>query len=363
MSSDTYNIAIIGQTGVGKSALINYLFGKNAPTGVGKPVTSEGFHEYDCQINGFNRDKIDVKVYDSWGLEVGKHAEWTQMFRKELESRGIDKAPREWFHSIIYCVSGSSHRVQSADLDIINEVLNNEYPITIAITKADSLSEEDEEKIISIIKQHFYNQTKNLTISPVCSVKKKVRSGEIDSFGKEEIERSIRQQILSAITLRLPHCLEKKLHSIVGDWKKSCTQVVNQTGSFNEKEMIKKIEEKTKKTKETLEIERSELTNSVLQSYEKSLTSHQGQDENKASLDSSFTDMAWWEKITVGIIFPFAFVPTLAYLALTEKEKNKRSLINMIEETEERFILSIKEDREKIERQLKSFQKETASTS
>jgi GTPase Era involved in 16S rRNA processing len=37
-----YNVAIIGMTSVGKSTLLNYLYGeKVAKTGLGKPVTTD----------------------------------------------------------------------------------------------------------------------------------------------------------------------------------------------------------------------------------------------------------------------------------------------------------------------------------
>ena len=41
------NILIAGKSGVGKSSLLNYIFGEEvAETGAGKPVTAEGLHEY-----------------------------------------------------------------------------------------------------------------------------------------------------------------------------------------------------------------------------------------------------------------------------------------------------------------------------
>ena len=47
-----YNAVIVGQTGVGKSTLVNYLYGQDiAAVGVGKPVTTEGFYAYDFEIN------------------------------------------------------------------------------------------------------------------------------------------------------------------------------------------------------------------------------------------------------------------------------------------------------------------------
>ncbi len=58
------NILIIGKSGSGKSSLINYLYGKNiAKTGVGRPVTQNGFDKY-----SINWENINVEIYDSVGL-------------------------------------------------------------------------------------------------------------------------------------------------------------------------------------------------------------------------------------------------------------------------------------------------------
>jgi predicted GTPase len=60
-----FNLAIFGKTGVGKSTLINAIFGEEvARTGIGEPVT-RGSHLY--------LDKVGhLGIVDTQGLEVGK---------------------------------------------------------------------------------------------------------------------------------------------------------------------------------------------------------------------------------------------------------------------------------------------------
>ena len=46
MDKQETNVLLIGQSGVGKSSLLNYLFGKKIQeTGVGKPVTGKGVYK------------------------------------------------------------------------------------------------------------------------------------------------------------------------------------------------------------------------------------------------------------------------------------------------------------------------------
>ena len=58
------NVLIAGATGVGKSSLINYIFGdKVAEVGTGKPVTQK--------IDVYESDSSDVRIFDSKGYELG----------------------------------------------------------------------------------------------------------------------------------------------------------------------------------------------------------------------------------------------------------------------------------------------------
>lgn len=208
MTNTNYNIAIIGQTGVGKSSLINYLFGSEvAKSGIGRPVTTNGFHEINHKIKD-----MSVKIYDSWGLEVGKEEQWLKELNTELKKRGIDKPASDWFHSIFYCIAASGGRIQDADSKIVKKLIDENYKVSIVLTKADSLTEEEEAEFIQVIAHELGN---NIAIIPVCSEHKKTRGGEIIPFGKEIVEKQSLIDLVDSLVLRIPqHCKEVMLEKL-----------------------------------------------------------------------------------------------------------------------------------------------------
>ena len=220
MNNTNYNIAIIGQTGVGKSSLINYLYGEETvETGTGRPVTTNGFHMVKHTIEG-----MQVNIYDSWGLEVGKQDQWLKELDEELKKRGVDKPASEWFHSIFYCISAASARIQDADIAIIKKLRSEKNKVSIILTKSDAISEDDEKEFITAIKKELGF---DLAIIPVCSEHKKTRAGETFQFGKEMVEKQSLIDLIDSLILRIPaHCKEAMLLEL-RYWRKCTIKSLN----------------------------------------------------------------------------------------------------------------------------------------
>lgn len=194
--SARYNVVIVGQTGVGKSELINYLYGHTKVTsGIGKPVTKNGFHPINLIIN-----KLPVTIFDSWGIEVATYNQWIKELENELKGRGLDNSADRWFHSVYYCINAGSARVQDADISIIRKFQENLYNVNIILTKADSLSEEETVLFSNEIKKYVGN----IKIIPVCSVTKLGRGYTINQFGREDIENQAYLDFYSSLVKRLP---------------------------------------------------------------------------------------------------------------------------------------------------------------
>lgn len=219
-ASARYNVVIVGQTGVGKSEFINYLYGqKIVETGVGKPVTRNGFHPIDFTINN-----LPVRIFDSWGIEVATYSQWMEELEEELKGRGLDESADKWFHSVYYCINANGSRIQDSDATIIKKFRENAYSVNIILTKADSLSDDDVEQFSKAIKK----DVGEIAIIPVCSVAKIGRGGTIQPFGKEEVEMQAYKDFYASLIKRLPERCGLMVEKMVKDFADDQRRYVDQ---------------------------------------------------------------------------------------------------------------------------------------
>jgi len=257
-----YNIVIIGKSGVGKSTLINYLFGEiKREVGTGKPVTEVGFHPVDFMLK-----KLPVRLFDSWGLEADKSLMWMEKLEKELSSRGVDKDITQWFHGVFYCIGAGGGRVEDFELKIIKRFLHEKYNVVVLLTKADQARKEQLDSITTLFKSEFNN---SIVVIPVCSEEKVLLGGrKTQKFGKIEIEKQIPNSFWLSLIQRLPTRCINLIETEIMAWRNGMTKYINDnTGLFNQKNIYKHIEEDGKKFSE-------ELQNNIVQEiiiYEVSL--------------------------------------------------------------------------------------------
>jgi len=142
------NILVAGATGVGKSSLINMVFGEDVATvGTGYPVTSK--------ISVYESEKTDVRIFDSKGYEVGNKGD------KEFINDVINLAkstvnPRETIHIVWYCISCSNSRVTDYDLEAIKNFISANIPVAIVLTKADLPSDEEIADLKSVLPHNSF---------------------------------------------------------------------------------------------------------------------------------------------------------------------------------------------------------------
>ena len=126
-------ILLAGATGVGKSTLVNMVFGSDiAKVGTGKPVTQK----IDC----FESPETSVRLYDSKGYEMNESGD--QEFFDDVI--GLVKAPDQHSVNIIwYCISCLGARVTDYDANAVKEFSKAGCPVAVVLTKADKVSDDD----------------------------------------------------------------------------------------------------------------------------------------------------------------------------------------------------------------------------
>lgn len=213
------NAMVLGQTGVGKSSLINYIFNLEGneclAARAGAPVTEKGnFAEREI-----DRNQLHIKIYDSWGLEDGKGDEWKKIILGKIES--LKSSFDSQIHAIIYCIGYSKPRVQDFDVNFIKDLLNENNHVIIALTQCDL--RDDAKK--NDFKEKFHHELKDFTnlydVVEICSI-----SGEPKIGQTKCTEKSGEKEMFDAISAEyLPYLVINKMGLFPKECKKSISEI------------------------------------------------------------------------------------------------------------------------------------------
>jgi uncharacterized protein (DUF697 family)/GTPase SAR1 family protein len=123
-----FNLAIFGKTGVGKSTLINAIFGEDiAETGIGEPVTRDS-HLYMHQSGHFG-------VLDTRGLEIGQdnQAILDDLAAYVREMRRLEL--KDQVHVAWYCVRASDRRFEETEAEFVRRLDELGLPVLLVLTQ------------------------------------------------------------------------------------------------------------------------------------------------------------------------------------------------------------------------------------
>ncbi|MGX7377895.1 GTPase [Carnobacterium maltaromaticum] len=137
------NLLVVGKSGVGKSTLINTVFGEEiVHTGVGKPVTN--------QISLIEQEDFPVRIYDTVGFEIGSLGFDIKGVLKTLKGNPVQQLIKKVqatenqdddIHVVWYVVSGSGSRIEEAEISFIKWILEQKIPVILVLTKCYDLTE------------------------------------------------------------------------------------------------------------------------------------------------------------------------------------------------------------------------------
>ena len=181
------NILITGQTGVGKSTLVNAVFrAELAEEGVGRPVTQ--------RVQRHDAPGVPVTIFDTPGIELGDAKDAVIADFKTTIAASRRGAAENFIHLAWYCVDAGQTRVQGYDVDVIR-ALADEVPVILVLTQC-----VDQDRVTAL---EAAIAAENLPIqgAPVRTLAKARRIGDqtIEPMGLEELVRRTEQILPKAV--------------------------------------------------------------------------------------------------------------------------------------------------------------------
>jgi len=221
------NVLILGRTGTGKSALLNYLSGRQAaPVGSARPTTGRGIHQYPpLKIN-----ELTVNIFDSWGLESDRAETWRKIVTEEIERRDNGEL-EDWFHTILYCFDAQKGRLEPFELNgVIEPLLDSGNRLILVLTKADLADKASLDTLTAILAERFPEAPQ----VQIASAAKTLRTGKVvEPFGRETLIEAIAYNLWANVSGRIPRVFLNRATAGLRDWRAEMLSLYDQrTGWF-----------------------------------------------------------------------------------------------------------------------------------
>ena len=132
-----FRILVCGKTGVGKSTLINKVFGVEMTEE--STSYSQGTHDINKAFESPNHPGL--LIHDSRGWQAGSDKE-LDLIAKFLRHRAFQKDPAESLHVIWFCVDSDVSRIEEADKRTFETIaqFSHHVPVFVIGTKKDKLA-------------------------------------------------------------------------------------------------------------------------------------------------------------------------------------------------------------------------------
>lgn len=146
------NVLVIGNSGVGKSTLINAVLGEEVTvTGRGTSGTTE-------ELGIYESNEIPFRIIDTIGFEPSFLKELKAVNAVKKWSKSCAKDENNQINAIWFCVDGTSGKLFKKTIENLSRAVSmwKSVPIIVVITKSYAIPEREQN--IELVKQAFYKQ-------------------------------------------------------------------------------------------------------------------------------------------------------------------------------------------------------------
>jgi len=200
------NIVNIGKTGVGKSTLINAIFGRKvAEIGIGRPQTQH------CKP--YSVEGSPITIYDSKGIEIGNIKDLDEIYNLILEQKKSSNT-KQYIHICWYCINAEGLRIEPEEVSIIKKFRNqNLVPVIVVLTQFSGSPNQKE--FLAKVRSEFSDCP--LDVLPIMAIPKVSKS----EFG----EQNIRAHGLDKLVERSYELLEGSVKRTFAAYQKQNLQI------------------------------------------------------------------------------------------------------------------------------------------
>ncbi|HYG48604.1 MAG TPA: GTPase [Allosphingosinicella sp.] len=166
------NVIVAGNAGVGKSTLVNAVFGKHvALTGVGRSQT-QGIDEYSFP-------DLPLRLYDTRGFEIGDSAATVGAVHEKINDLRASTEPHAQIHVAWPCILEQSHRIEPVLTDLLNMLDRQSVPAVVVVTQALG----DDEMVAKVRELAVPNRG----VVPLLALEKRIGPHLIPAYGVSEL--------------------------------------------------------------------------------------------------------------------------------------------------------------------------------